>query len=42
MKSFTEGTGFELDHIVEGFPWGDLNDGTVIDVSSCGTLFFAN
>lgn len=32
MRSFTEGTGFELDHIVDNFPWGDIKDGIVVDV----------
>ncbi|KAI3325057.1 S-adenosyl-L-methionine-dependent methyltransferase [Xylariaceae sp. AK1471] len=40
MKSFTEGTGFELDHVVEGYPWGDLKDGTVVDVG--GSRGFAS
>lgn len=34
MRSFTEGTGFELSHVVDNFPWGDLGKGTVVDVSS--------
>jgi hypothetical protein len=32
MKCFSEGTGFELDHVVNGYPWGDLEQGTVVDV----------
>lgn len=32
MRSLTMGTGFELDHIVDNFPWEDIKDGTVIDV----------
>jgi hypothetical protein len=38
MRSFTEGTGFELDHVVNGFPWGDFKDGTVVDVSATDTF----
>lgn len=33
-RSFTEGTGFELSHIVDNFPWETLKDGTVVDVRS--------
>lgn len=34
MRSFTEGTGFELAHVVDNFPWGDLpTNGVVVDVS---------
>ncbi|TRX96512.1 hypothetical protein FHL15_002784 [Xylaria flabelliformis] len=40
MRSFTEGTGFELDHIVNNFPWGDIKDGTVVDVG--GSQGFAS
>lgn len=32
MRSFTEGTGFELSHIADNFPWETLGDGTVVDV----------
>ncbi|KAI1391008.1 S-adenosyl-L-methionine-dependent methyltransferase [Hypoxylon trugodes] len=32
MRCFTEGPGFELSHITDNFPWGDLGNGTVIDV----------
>lgn len=32
MRSFTEGTGFELGHVVKSFPWGELKGGSVIDV----------
>ncbi|KAM7206072.1 S-adenosyl-L-methionine-dependent methyltransferase [Naviculisporaceae sp. PSN 640] len=43
MKSFTEGTGFELSHVVDNFPWGDLGkDGLVVDVGgSQGFVCFA-
>jgi hypothetical protein len=34
MRSFTEGTGFELSHIADGFPWATLGKGTVVDVSA--------
>lgn len=34
MRAFTEGTGYELSHVVDNFPWGDLpKDGVVVDVS---------
>ncbi|KAI1380433.1 S-adenosyl-L-methionine-dependent methyltransferase [Hypoxylon crocopeplum] len=32
MQSFTEGTGFELEHVVDNFPWGEIGKGTVVDV----------
>ncbi|KAI8962773.1 S-adenosyl-L-methionine-dependent methyltransferase [Daldinia sp. FL1419] len=40
MRSFTEGTGFELSHIVDNFPWGDLGKGVVVDVG--GSQGFAS
>ncbi|KAI0465722.1 S-adenosyl-L-methionine-dependent methyltransferase [Xylaria cf. heliscus] len=40
MRSFTEGTGFELDHVLNGFPWGGLQDGTIVDVG--GSQGFAS
>lgn len=40
MRSFTEGTGFELDHIVNNFSWGDLGKGVVVDVG--GSQGFAS
>ncbi|KAI0381216.1 S-adenosyl-L-methionine-dependent methyltransferase [Hypomontagnella monticulosa] len=40
MRSFTEGTGFELSHVVDNFPWGDLGTGTVVDVG--GSQGFAS
>ncbi|KAK4206754.1 S-adenosyl-L-methionine-dependent methyltransferase [Rhypophila decipiens] len=43
MRSFTEGTGFELSHVVDNFPWGDLpQDGVVVDIGgSQGFVCFA-
>ncbi|KAI1175690.1 S-adenosyl-L-methionine-dependent methyltransferase [Nemania sp. FL0916] len=42
MKAFTEGAGFELSHVVNNFPWGDLRDGTIVDVGgSQGFVSFA-
>ncbi|KAI6090340.1 S-adenosyl-L-methionine-dependent methyltransferase [Hypoxylon rubiginosum] len=42
MRSFTEGTGFELSHIVDNFPWEDLGKGVVVDVGgSQGFVCFA-
>ncbi|KAI1110206.1 S-adenosyl-L-methionine-dependent methyltransferase [Nemania sp. NC0429] len=32
MKAFTSGVGFEPEHVVNNFPWGDLKEGTVVDV----------
>ncbi|KAI0156804.1 S-adenosyl-L-methionine-dependent methyltransferase [Xylariaceae sp. FL1272] len=32
MKSFTQGTGFELHHVVDNVPWADFKNGTVVDV----------
>ncbi|KAK0609535.1 S-adenosyl-L-methionine-dependent methyltransferase [Bombardia bombarda] len=32
MRSFTEGTGFELSHVADNFPWGELGNATVVDV----------
>ncbi|KAI1364913.1 S-adenosyl-L-methionine-dependent methyltransferase [Xylaria arbuscula] len=40
MRAFTEGTGFELSHIVENFSWGDLKNGIVVDVG--GSQGFAS
>ncbi|KAI0972042.1 S-adenosyl-L-methionine-dependent methyltransferase [Xylaria arbuscula] len=40
MRAFTEGTGFELSHIVNNFPWGDLENGTIVDVG--GSQGFAS
>ncbi|KAI1282907.1 S-adenosyl-L-methionine-dependent methyltransferase [Xylaria sp. FL0933] len=40
MRAFTEGTGFELSHVVDNFPWGDLKEGTVVDVG--GSQGFAS
>lgn len=32
MRAFTNGSGFELRHIVDNFPWGNFHNGTVVDV----------
>ncbi|KAI0389134.1 S-adenosyl-L-methionine-dependent methyltransferase [Xylariaceae sp. FL0594] len=32
MRSFTQGTGFELRHVVDNIPWASFQDGTVVDV----------
>ncbi|KAK8136213.1 O-methyltransferase [Apiospora sp. TS-2023a] len=32
MRSFTEGTGFEVSHVVNGYPWADHGKGRVVDV----------
>ncbi|RYP17046.1 hypothetical protein DL765_004745 [Monosporascus sp. GIB2] len=41
MRSFTEGTGFDLPHIADNFAWGELGDATMVDVgSSQGVVSF--
>ncbi|TGJ78458.1 hypothetical protein E0Z10_g10305 [Xylaria hypoxylon] len=40
MQAFTQGTGFELTHVISGFPWGDLGKGTIVDVG--GSQGFAS
>ncbi|KAI1801108.1 S-adenosyl-L-methionine-dependent methyltransferase [Daldinia bambusicola] len=40
MRAFTEGTGFGLSHVVENFSWGDVKNGTVVDVG--GSQGFAS
>ncbi|KAI9646018.1 hypothetical protein NHQ30_005456 [Ciborinia camelliae] len=32
MKAFTEGTGFDMQYVVENYPWKDFGQGTVVDV----------
>ncbi|KAK7001297.1 S-adenosyl-L-methionine-dependent methyltransferase [Favolaschia claudopus] len=32
MRAFTTGTGYELSHITDNFPWGGLGNGVVVDV----------
>lgn len=34
MKAFSGGEGSEAHHVVNNYPWGDLKEGTVVDVSS--------
>ena len=33
MASFVKGTGYDLKHLVNNFPWYVLGNGTVVDVS---------
>lgn len=33
MVSFVKGTGYDLKHLVNNFPWDTLGSGTVVDVS---------
>lgn len=33
MAAFTSGTGYELEHLVQGFHWSSVGKGTVVDVS---------
>lgn len=35
FEAFTTGPGFEMHHMVNGFPWGDLNDGSIVVDVSC-------
>jgi hypothetical protein len=39
MRSFAQGTGFELRHVVDNIPWANFQGGTVVDVS---VHFFPN
>ena len=32
MKFYTEGTGYDLQHLVNGYPWSSIGSGTVVDV----------
>jgi hypothetical protein len=32
MVSLTGGEGYELDYLVDGYPWGDLGEAMVVDV----------
>ncbi|KAF7879473.1 hypothetical protein EAF04_000669 [Stromatinia cepivora] len=32
MKAFTEGTGFDMQYVVDNYPWKDIGQGTVVDV----------
>lgn len=42
MKAFAQGKGNSLDHLVDNYPWGDLKDGTVVDLGgSTGAAAFA-
>jgi hypothetical protein len=40
MASLTEGEGYELNYLVDGYPWGELGDGVVVDVSISPLLAF--
>ena len=33
MEIFSTGEGYEVTSLVEGYPWGKLGSGTVVDVS---------
>ncbi|KAI1411312.1 S-adenosyl-L-methionine-dependent methyltransferase [Hypoxylon sp. FL1857] len=42
MTSFTQGAGFELQHVVDNIPWADYQNGTVVDIGgSKGIVSFA-
>ncbi|MCJ1319528.1 hypothetical protein MMC15_004864 [Xylographa vitiligo] len=32
MKTFTKGTGYLVKHVVTGYPWASLGEGTIVDV----------
>lgn len=32
MKAYTEGTGFDLQYVVDNYPWKDFNNGLIVDV----------
>jgi hypothetical protein len=38
MKAHGGAAGYELEHVVKGYPWGDLGKATVVDVSSGHTV----
>lgn len=41
MKALTSADGYHVRHLVDGYPWGQLGHGTVVDVSiSVHTLRF--
>lgn len=40
MRAFTEVPGYDMSHVVDGFPWADLGHGTVVDVG--GSQGFAS
>lgn len=33
MDSYTKGTGYDLKHIIDNYPWETFGNGTVVDVS---------
>ncbi|KAK7995206.1 s-adenosyl-l-methionine-dependent methyltransferase [Apiospora arundinis] len=42
MRAFLEGTGYEVSHVVNGYPWADHGNGRVVDVGgSQGFISFA-
>lgn len=38
MKAFTEGTGFDMQYVVDDYPWKDIGQGTVVDVTPLAFL----
>jgi hypothetical protein len=38
MELFSTGEGFDINHLVEGYPWAKFRSGTVVDVSVVLTL----
>ncbi len=40
MKALTSTDGYNIRHLVEGYPWGNLADGTVVDVSLISSASF--
>jgi len=39
MQFFSSGEGYEVTSLVEGYPWGKLGKGTVVDVNHRSSLF---
>lgn len=33
MQSLTGGEGYEVDYLVDGYPWGEIEQGVMVDVS---------
>jgi hypothetical protein len=40
MKAHGGGVGFDVSHTVTGYPWSNLGEGLVVDVSACLPLSF--
>jgi hypothetical protein len=42
MSSIAGGEGFEVSHFVENYPWGELGEATVVDVSLTPIIISSN